>query len=352
MAAATKENVENHTWLREALPKHERLSTAVESLLENMLKKKGIEYLGVTCRTKTLDGAIEKIGRKSYENPAEQLTDLSGIRVITYLEEQVDKISLVIKQLFEIDAKNSRDRAEILGDDRVGYRSTHYVCRLGKPRDDLPEYESLGNLKFEIQVRTVLQHAWAELAHDRSFKFGATLPPKIQRKLNLYSGMLEIVDGAFDEVSKEIDAYSRSLKNKSLEQIADIGIDSISIAKYFSDVAKRGVETRSSGGETEPIIELNRLGIKTIGQLEKLTTGQFLTAHKKISTVTTTAGFLRTLMMYSDLQKYLESKPGWSELPSIVFNILAEKYDKDLLAKILSEAKIKVANVPVPDTQS
>src|SRR5262249_14104459 len=155
----------------------------------------------VSCRVKSIESAIEKIARKEYTNPVKQITDLSGIRVITYLEEQVSAVSAVVKELFEVDAKNSLDRTEILGEDRVGYRSTHFVCKLGKKRLQLPEYQALGDLKFEIQIRTVLQHAWAELAHDRSFKFGAALPAIIQRKLNLYSGLLEIADSAFDEIS-------------------------------------------------------------------------------------------------------------------------------------------------------
>src|SRR5262249_23720633 len=155
-----------------------------------------IAFLNVTSRVKDLQSTLEKIGRKAYTNPKIQLTDLSGIRVVTYLEGDVAQVSKIVRSLFEIDEGNSLDRAAILGSDRIGYRSTHFVCTLGKARATLPENESIGELKFEVQVRTVLQHAWAELAHDRSFKFGAVLPQKIARKLNLHSGLLEIVDSA------------------------------------------------------------------------------------------------------------------------------------------------------------
>ena len=188
MTTGTDDSIDQKSFLIEVLPKHERLTNAVRSLIENMLKERNIEYLSVTGRVKGLNSAMEKIQRKDYSNAEEQLTDLSGIRIITYLEQQVIQISSVIRDLFEIDEANSLDRSEVLGHDRIGYRSTHFVCLLGKNRHELPEYESLGPLKFEIQVRTVLQHAWAELAHDRSFKFGTALPGKIQRKLNLYSG--------------------------------------------------------------------------------------------------------------------------------------------------------------------
>ncbi|HEV7879737.1 RelA/SpoT domain-containing protein [Bradyrhizobium sp.] len=156
-----------------------------------MLKKQRLEHLSVEERTKSVEGALEKVRRKEYSDPKEQLTDLSGVRVVTYLEEEALQISKAIRALFNIDEQNSHDRSADLGEDRIGYRSTHFVCSLGKERDTLPEYEGIGTLKFEVQIRTVLQHAWAELAHDRSFKFGVALPTKIQRKLNLYSGMLK-----------------------------------------------------------------------------------------------------------------------------------------------------------------
>ena len=157
------------------LPRHERLTRAVVSLLENMLIEKKIEYLSVTGRTKTLESALEKINRKKYGDAEDRLTDLSGVRVITYLESQVTEATDTIRLLFDVDEKNSLDRSRVLGSDKMGYRSAHFVCTLGKAREGLPEYEMLGQLKFEIQVRTVLQHAWAELAHDRSFKFGPGL---------------------------------------------------------------------------------------------------------------------------------------------------------------------------------
>ncbi|MET3991415.1 ppGpp synthetase/RelA/SpoT-type nucleotidyltransferase [Bradyrhizobium sp. S3.9.2] len=95
-----------------------------------MLQKEKIEYLNVTYRVKLLDEAIRKIGRKQYENPTEQLTDLSGIRIVTFLESQVTAISKLVRALFDVDQENSLDRADILGLDRLGYRSTHFVCTL------------------------------------------------------------------------------------------------------------------------------------------------------------------------------------------------------------------------------
>jgi putative GTP pyrophosphokinase len=343
---------DHRKWLQDSLPQHERLATGVRSLLENMLRKKSVEYLGVSSRVKTLEGALEKIARKDYRDPRRQLTDLSGIRVITYLEEQVSQISAIIKDLFEVDPENSLDRLEILGSDKVGYRSTHFVCALGKKRGELPEYEALGELKFEIQVRTVLQHAWAELAHDRSFKFGVALPPKIQRKLNLYSGLLEIVDGAFDEISTEIDEYRSELQTKSANQISDTGVDSLSVEKYLTDVEKKwGGAIKTKQVLPEVISELNRMGIKKIGQIEKIISDDFITKYKALvapNYTTTGTGVLRSAMLYSDLKKYFKTKPDWGAIPQSLIDMLATKYEKATIAKIISKHRIEVERKDEP----
>jgi ppGpp synthetase/RelA/SpoT-type nucleotidyltranferase len=184
-----------------------------------MAAERGIPILSIRGRAKTLDSAVEKVRRKKYSDPANQLTDLCGIRLVTFLASDVTSIVDLLRELFDIDNDNSLDRAKLLGSDKIGYRSSHFVCTLGGSREKLPEYGAFKGLRFEVQVRTVLQHAWAELAHDRSYKFGPGLPAEIERKLNLYSGMLEIVDGAFDEISREIDAYSALIGEKKLGQI-------------------------------------------------------------------------------------------------------------------------------------
>ena len=97
-----------------------------------------------------------------------------------------------MKTIFDVDEANSSDRSKVLKEDKVGYKSVHIVEKLGKQRADLVEYKGIYDLKFEIQIRTVLQHAWAELTHDRSYKIDVVLPPHIQRKINLHAGLLEL----------------------------------------------------------------------------------------------------------------------------------------------------------------
>jgi putative GTP pyrophosphokinase len=338
--AKVSEVDDDQTWLTAAIPLHGRLSAAVASLIENILRKNGMEYLNVTARTKDIEGALEKIRRKEYDNPKEQLTDLSGIRVVTYLEEHATRIASIVKELFEVDEANSHDRSADLGEDKMGYRSTHFVCTLGKERGALPEYEGIGYLKFEIQVRTVLQHAWAELAHDRSFKFGVALPTKIQRKLNLYSGLLEIVDGAFDEIAKEIDEYKNYIENKSISQISATEINSISLARFVSELSKElGIKVVDNT-KPELLDELKQYGLKNIGDVEALTTNDFKRVFREQAGETTSFGLLRELMMYHDADRYFNLGRTFHLMHEDTILRLETKYKNNEIRNWLRKLKI------------
>jgi len=215
------------------LPKYDLLTSMVSSIMEKVIVQSGVEYLSVTGRTKDKISIIEKIERKHYSNFTMQMTDISGIRIITFLDSQVQKISELIRQTFSIDDENSLDRGKILGDDKLGYRSVHFVGTLSSDRNKFLEYRGLCDLKFEIQIRTVLQHAWAELAHDRSYKFKWALPSHLQRQLNLYSDMLEVVDNAFDDIAESIDKYQGEVQREDTDTLSQETINTISLKEFL-----------------------------------------------------------------------------------------------------------------------
>lgn len=325
------------------LPRHHRLTTAVVSLLTNLLNEQNIEYLSITGRSKVMSSALEKIERKKYSNAREQLTDLSGIRVITYLESQATQITEKIRNFFEVDEDNSLDRASMLGSDRIGYRSAHFVCTLGKVRGSLPEYESLADLKFEIQVRTVLQHAWAELAHDRSFKFAPGLPSPIQRKLNLYSGMLEVVDSAFDAIAKEIDEYSASIERSTVGELSNVEISSISLERYIKSIEdKFAIKLPRNNIDHEVLAELRHFGLNTIGDLEAMSPEEYVRLSKELNVADTNIGFLRGLMMYDNIEKYFSGPVHWTGIGPEDVELLSKKYGENKVSRILRDHSIDV----------
>jgi putative GTP pyrophosphokinase len=330
------------SWIEDALVQHRQLTPAVVGLLKNVLSRSSIEYLSVTGRTKEIASTEAKIRLKKYTRPETQLTDLSGIRVITFLETQVKAISDLIRATFDVDEKNSLDRASHLGDDRIGYRSTHFVCTLGQSRRGLREYEALSELIFEIQVRTVLQHAWAELAHDRSFKLGSGLPTKIQRKLNLYSGMLEIVDWAFDEIAREVEAYKSEIASKTVSQLADTELNSLTLRSYLERLAEEHELTIDFTEIPDDILsEFKAFGLNKVVDLKRIAVREVIEQIGEHTTGDENAiGFIRTLMMYHDIDRYFSIWKKWTGMDRPTAALLVNRYGATKFWKLIEEKGI------------
>ena len=182
-------------------------------ILQEILKKAASLYAPlsvVQSRAKTVSSFMEKIIRKDkYQNPLLEVTDLCGARVITHFQSQVKIISELIKNHFIIDEANSIDVSSRLKDTEFGYLSVHYIVT---PRSKeilgvtIPD--SIKELKAEVQIRTFLQHAWADILHDRLYKATINVPKKWQRESARIAAVLEKADEAFALMSETIDAFS------------------------------------------------------------------------------------------------------------------------------------------------
>jgi len=326
-------DVKIDTWLEQTLPLHSRLTESVVAIVENLLKSKKIDYLAVSGRTKTKNSVIEKVARKGYRNPAEQLTDLSGIRIIVFFESAISDVSELINQAFSVDQDNSLNQDSLLSADQIGYRSVHFVCDIGPERASLPEFEELAGLKFEFQVRTVLQHAWAELAHDRKYKFSGKLPKRVERQLYLYAGMLEIADQGFDEVSKSIDRYIEDLEKKSSQGDLNVEIDSISLESFVHDWAHRnGIELEGIRGSVDDLIsELNAFGVYRLEDLAKIIPEKYSEVYKSVGHETNIFGAVRDWMLMHDWRRFERDVP---------YNWVIETEDSDLFEHFIAEDEL------------
>lgn len=299
---------QNEDWLDSVLPVYARLTKSVVSIVESLLHENKIDYLAVVGRTKDKKATLEKIRRKNYADPVQKLTDLSGIRIVLYFESDVRKVGDLIKAAFEIDMDNSLDKDSLLSTNQVGYRSVHYVCGLGPKRAEIDEYRGFSKLKFEFQVRTVLQHAWAELAHDRKYKFSETLPPELERQLYLYAGLLEIADKGFDETAKAIDKYSRSLQDRTSHGDLSFGVDSLSLAAYVSHWAEQNkikVDTSSWTSELSDLVrELHEFGIQKIRDLAEIAPPHYADILREIGRENTIFGVVRDWMLIKDWRRF------------------------------------------------
>jgi ppGpp synthetase/RelA/SpoT-type nucleotidyltranferase len=169
-----------------ARPTFEAFTSNIEQLLRLLLTAHKIEFLSIETRTKTIDSFTRKLERQDKEDKYKQIhdmTDLSGLRIVAYYQKDVDVICKIVEDNFSIDKENSTDKVEILAPDRFGYLSIHYIVSLNKDRETLAEYKAFKSLKAEVQIRTVLQHAWAVIDRKLRYNQEEDIPSEVRRKL-------------------------------------------------------------------------------------------------------------------------------------------------------------------------
>jgi len=332
-------------WYGDKRHLYEALCKSAASTVENLIRNAGIDYLSITARAKSVESFLKKIERKSYKNPQEEITDLAGIRVITFIESDVPKVCDIIRSAFNVHPTESLDKSTELGIDRFGYRSVHFVCDLGKARIKLPEFAAFDGLVFEIQVRTILQHAWAEMDHDRNYKFVGVLPTHLQRRLNLLAGMLELADREFATLAHEVDAYAQEVSDKTGAGDLDIEINSTSVMQYL---LKKTASARNAAIDPfqidEDIIdELRVFGINTLYDLDRILSVELFTAVSQHQKFENYVGLLRDAMMNADLDRYFDVawRQSWDGIDDDTIGLLAEKYGKRQVTEILSNYGVR-----------
>ncbi len=196
-----------------------------EEFLKDLLKeacRKLAPLAIIEARTKSIPSFAEKIIRKKthYIDPRDPLppdplvrvTDLCGGRVITQTSSQVESVCNFIKRAFEIDWANSGDVSQRLTPTEFGYRSVHYIVSIDAKKLNAAGIEAVVpkailNLKAEIQVRTLLEHTWADIGHDMAYKTEVKVPANIRRQFAALAAILEGADREFGRVLRELDVF-------------------------------------------------------------------------------------------------------------------------------------------------
>lgn len=259
----------------------------LKNLIKELLEKKGLDFDKIEYRTKTVESFIEKIRRKDkdYTNPLNEITDLVGIRIITYYQEVIDEIGEIINSEFEVDWENSVDKAQTLDPDRFGYLSVSFIVSLSPSRGGLSEWEDFKDIKAEIQVRTVLQHAWAVIDHKIRYKKAREVPRGLRRRLFRLSALLEIADDEFSILRKLTEETEEYYLQEIEKGKLNIELNLSSLLKYLTSKNHHikwmrtavnigflpfegNIEDQEDLGRLHEILYL--LKIKTIGELDRI----------------------------------------------------------------------------------
>lgn len=257
------------------------LCATVADLIKRLLDNKNIKVHTISSRCKDRDSFERKIGKKNKYRNLSDITDIAGVRIITNYSDEVDLAAAVIEKEFNVDRSNTIDKRIAIDPDRFGYLSLHYVVSLKPSRLKLIEYSGFNNLKLEIQIRSILQHTWAEIEHDIGYKSEVEVPAQIKRKFSRLAGLLELADQEFIAIRREQEKYVKMLSQNISRNQKHIGVDKESLAAFIrgNPVCNRldheiceifGYSLFDSGEDNSKVIErLSTFGIKTIHQLER-----------------------------------------------------------------------------------
>jgi ppGpp synthetase/RelA/SpoT-type nucleotidyltranferase len=252
------------------LPRFREVEQEVKEKLRQTLADAGLLVAAIESRVKAYDSLAGKLELKGHKyNSLADLTDILGLRVITFYIDDVDKVASAVERLFEIDWENTVDKRKIHEIDSFGYLSLHYIC-------SVPGFP----YRFEIQMRTLLQHAWANMDHDTGYKSGVEIPKRYMRNMSRLAGMLELVDDEFSKIRIELTDYRRRVQALVRSgNLDEVPIDGDTFRSYlelnpFSQLNKRIAAMNQAEIQEVPLMPylavFKGVGLKTLGDISNV----------------------------------------------------------------------------------
>lgn len=182
---------------------------------------KGMQRIGILAqldyRAKEMESLVKKLVKKP-QHTYESLSDKAGVRIVVRYKHEIDPVLRVAGEL--LDRGEPENKAELLKADTFGYLSVHAQVKL-QPTDVLLATYPREKFQAEMQVRTLAQHLWAEMAHNTIYKSGAMIRPlhtQIQRRIYMLAGMVELADEEFDRIDTDMPTVPEFQILKSLER--------------------------------------------------------------------------------------------------------------------------------------
>ncbi len=312
----------------------DQLKAKIEALIPELLKGEGINPHRVSARVKDRESLEKKLFRP--HSPCKKLDDVPdviGVRIITYFEDDVEPIAKLIESEFDVDDDQSENKADLLDPDRFGYLSRHYEISLSENRTKLPEWKAFKGYQIEIQIRSILQHAWAEIEHDLGYKSKEGIPRIIRRRFSRLAGLLELADDEFKGIRDELQAYTEDIGLRIEDAPGTVLIDMISLTKYI-DTSARVLELNKQISNTtrlplhdwingedaqELISSLAKAGFQTLEELDTglADLGDTIVKAERICRSypeDRTTGFLKGRVLFSLAAATVITKGGLADL--------------------------------------
>ena len=208
----------------------EALCIKTKGLIEDCLKHAGLRCQSVQARVKKGKKLQQKYLDKNYRS-LDDITDQAGVRVITYYDDEVDRAADAIKREFTIIPEKSIDKRET-DPDKFGYYALNLVCMHKEHRKTDVQWKEFADLVFEIQVTSVLRHAWSEMEHPW-YDLKESYPPHIKRRYYRVAALLEIAEAEFLDLRKLRADHRHSVDVQVEAAVPGVAVDAISLRAFI-----------------------------------------------------------------------------------------------------------------------
>ncbi|MEU7917843.1 GTP pyrophosphokinase [Micromonospora zamorensis] len=176
-------------------------ASSMERLLGQLLSSAN-NHVEITARAKDPESLQQKLSIKRYDS-LQLIPDLAGIRIVTSYTSDLRAICEIVRSEFDVIEEVPHGFGQ---PDAFGYASQHMIVRLTGNRSTLAEWITMADLHCEIQVRTIMQHAWASISHALDYKTDQEIPGEVKRKLHQVAALIEVSDSLFDSFRADVEA--------------------------------------------------------------------------------------------------------------------------------------------------
>ncbi|MEO1390602.1 MAG: (p)ppGpp synthetase [Cyanobacteria bacterium J06634_6] len=245
-------------------------SEAVERELSEILRKSSIELaFPIQRRVKSWKSIKEKCERNSnLPNEIKRITDLRdliGIRLVLTFERNIEEVH---KALSSFIVTRDIDKADDFMAEQFGYRSRHFQVKPPLDWFNVPSFAGFSELQYELQVRTMAQHTWANASRILQYKSEESVPYESRRAIHRLAALLELIDLEFERVLKNKDKYENDpISNLSIGR-KNLNVDLLK--RFLSDYLPNNPEDQSTRGYDYLRQQLTDCKITNISELRKL----------------------------------------------------------------------------------
>lgn len=253
----------------EDISKYQKLCEEVQYILQEGIKMAKIEVSAITYRVKSMESFARKFINKAQKSSIYEIKDIAGVRLVHLYRSDFPAIEEILQTKFKVLQKKDKIKSRQV--DEFGYNAVHFLVTL-KEKYAGARYVDLKDLICEIQVRTVMQDAWAIIEHHLAYRQKQAVPKILKRELLQLSAILENADNQFDRIRNECEKYISTIEKtrRNKNKFFDFEINIVTLKTYF----KIEFPTKQlSYGDSQIAVwigELYRAGYKKIADIENL----------------------------------------------------------------------------------